>query len=409
MIDTSAPPVPEKVPALNRLDQSISRLFADLLGPEVPWNRTTYIAFSALVVIWAALMYLTWASWGNVTVDSGHEMYVPAVLSEGKMLYRDVWFMYGPVAPYLNSILFRIFGLRLEVLYWAGSLSALGSAAFLFLTGMRLGSWVIGWAAGAVVLIQAFAPWLFCFPLPYSFAPVYGCLTACLFLWLVVRASTSKRQVWVFGAGTAAAAALLLKLEYGVSCYVALLLLILARSYRRQSWKPILKDLLAVLPGVLVCTAVIGWMVSIAGVSFITQENYLSWPTSYFMKTYGKAWLEFTGLIISAAAFGQALVRTAVLAAVGLAFYGILRRTRANRSAVFLSAEVCIIALSFLVPFLPWQAEVVFRWLVFPQDMVLLVSLAAALAWWYFYRSLDRNATQSRYCSHFPLSSHSGS
>jgi hypothetical protein len=392
MIDTSAPPVPEKVPALYRLNRSVSRFFAEMLEPEVPWNRTTYTTFIALVVIWAALMYLTWASWGDLTVDSGHEMYVPAVLSEGKMLYRDVWYMHGPLAPYLNSMLFRIFGVRLEVLYWAGSLSALGSAAFLFLAGMRLGSWVIGWAAGAVVLIQAFEPWLFCFPLPYSFASVYGCLTACLFLWLVVRASTSKRQVWVFGAGTAAAAALLLKLEYGVSCYVALLLLILARSYRRQSWKPIPKDLLAVLPGVLVCVAVVGWMVSIAGVGFITQENYVSWPTTYFMKTYGKAWLELNGFIVSAAAFGQALVRTTVLAGVVLAFYGILRRTRSNWSSVFLAAEVCIIALAFLVPHLPWQAQAVFHWVFFPQDMVLIVSVTAIFAWWYFYRSLDRNA-----------------
>ena len=71
-------------------------------------------------------------------------MYVPVALSEGKMLYRDVSYVYTPAAPYLNSFLFRLFGVHLNVLYWAGSLSALGSAIFLYLTGMRLGSWVIG-------------------------------------------------------------------------------------------------------------------------------------------------------------------------------------------------------------------------------------------------------------------------
>ena len=55
-----------------------------------------------------------------------------------KMLYRDVWFLYGPAAPYFNSYLFRIFGLRLEVLYWAGSLSALACAVLLFLSGKQL-------------------------------------------------------------------------------------------------------------------------------------------------------------------------------------------------------------------------------------------------------------------------------
>ena len=54
------------------------------------------------------------------------------LLAEGKTLYRDVWFMYGPASPYFNSYLFRVFGIHLNVLYWAGSLGALGSAIFLY-------------------------------------------------------------------------------------------------------------------------------------------------------------------------------------------------------------------------------------------------------------------------------------
>ena len=297
-------------------------------------------------------------------------MYVPTVLSEGKMLYRDIWFPYGPVAPYLNSLLFRLFGVHLNVLYLAGSLSALGCAAFLFLTGMRLGSWVIGWAAGAVVLVQSFASWLFCFTLPYSYCAVYGCLTACAFVWFVVRACSSTRQVWVFASGITAAVAFLLKPEYGTASYITLILLIGARGFQRRSWRSILRDLLTILPGVLLCAAVIGWMVSIGGVYFIIQENLAGWPTAYFMQTYGKAWLEFTGFIMTPTAFGQALVRTAVLAAVGV---GVLRystpRAWQSDASVFLAAEVCIIMLAFLMPHLPWPAEAVFRWLFFPQDM----------------------------------------
>src|SRR6478736_7200713 len=96
------------------------------------WNRTTYIALLMLIVLWAVKVYTTWAAWGNLTIDSGHELYIPALLAEGKQLYRDVWFMYGPAAPYFTSYLFRLFGVHLNVLYWAGSLSALGSAIFLF-------------------------------------------------------------------------------------------------------------------------------------------------------------------------------------------------------------------------------------------------------------------------------------
>ncbi len=135
------------------------------------WNLTTVGGLSTLILIWAALLHATWATWGSLTVDSGHEMYIPTVLAEGKMLYRDVWFMYGPLAPYFNSFLFRVFGAHLNVLYWAGSISALGSAVFLYLTGMRLSSWLAGFSAGTVLLLEAFHPTFFCFPLPYSLAP----------------------------------------------------------------------------------------------------------------------------------------------------------------------------------------------------------------------------------------------
>jgi len=234
-----------------------------------------------LVVLWAVKVYTTWAAWGDLTIDSGHEMYVPWMLAEGKMLYRDVWFLYTPGAPYINSCLFRLFGMHLNVLYWAGSLSALGSAIFLYLIGMRLSSWLVGWTAGAVILLEAFQPSLFCFPLPYAFAAVYGCLVGCLFLWLVINASTSTGWPWMLAAGVAAAVALLIKLEFGIACYGTLALLIATRSFLQRSWSLLTKDFIAILPGIAICALVIRWMVSIAGVEFITQENFMSWPTSY--------------------------------------------------------------------------------------------------------------------------------
>ena len=54
-----------------------------------PWNFSTILALLLLGVLWAVKLYTTWGAWGSLTVDSGHEMYVPAMLAEGKQLYRD--------------------------------------------------------------------------------------------------------------------------------------------------------------------------------------------------------------------------------------------------------------------------------------------------------------------------------
>src|ERR1700722_12833342 len=188
--DAKAPILRELPPdTVPNLDETVSS--NKFVAPEAPWNYTTCGALFMLVLLWAVKLFTTWGAWGNLTIDSGHEMYVPLMLAQGKVLYRDVWFMYGPAAPYFNSILFRLFGSQLNVLYWAGSLSALGAAILLYLTGIQLSSWLAGWTAGAVLLMEAFQPSLFCFPLGYSFATVYACLVGCLFLWLAIHASTS--------------------------------------------------------------------------------------------------------------------------------------------------------------------------------------------------------------------------
>jgi hypothetical protein len=347
------PPAPHRFApktVLLPLYRHLSEVFAAMPRPNVVWNGVTFTALFVLIAIWATLMRATWARWGDLTVDSGHEMYVPALLAAGKMLYRDVWFMFGPAAPYFNSYLFRLFGVHLNVLYWAGSLAALASAIFLYLTGMSLGSWIIGWTTGTILLIEAFEPGLFCFPLPYSFAAVYGCLCACVFLWLMVKAILSGRWAWLLGAGTVAAVALLLKFEFGLACYGTILLLTIAQGLRQRLWKPIWAGVAAILPGILGCAVVGLWMVSIAGADFITHENFQSWPTTYFMKTYGKLWLAQTGFNLSPQAQLAAFGRVFLFAGVMIGPHLLLRRKPNERGLLFLILGLAAAILSFLSP-----------------------------------------------------------
>ena len=140
------------------------------------------------------------------------------------------------------------------------------------------------------------------------------------------------------------------------------------------------------------------WMMSLGGVEFITQENIMSWPTSFFMKTYGKFWLATTGLSLSAEAFIKGASRTAIFLG---AFQGVLlpltwRGT--NRRILFLRSVLFLGALSYLIVYLrsdeilryaplilTFQDAV--RYLFFPQDMVLYIALIAIFAWWNFWKN----------------------
>lgn len=355
------------------------------------WDPSTICALLGLALFWIVKVYSTWAAWGDLTIDSGHEMYVPALLAQGKLLYRDAWFMYGPVAPYFNSYLFRLFGTHLNVLYWAGSLSALGSAIFLYLSGKQLSSSLVGWTAGAVLLAEGFQPSLFCFPLPYSFAAVYGCLAGCLFLWLIVNASLTERVYWMPVLGLTAALALLLKPEFGVASYLTLTVLIGVRGFQQRSLKLIAKDILWILPGIALCSIVVLWMISIGGVEFITQENVVSWPTSYFMRTYGKMWLESNGFTLTFDAFLGAINRSIpILGIVVLGFCYVRLKGTSQKIAIF--RGIVILAFVALVTSL-WMGLLpafprgsILRAIFFPQDMVLYVSVASLIYWARFVR-----------------------
>jgi hypothetical protein len=363
------------------------------MRPRAPatWNPITLIGLASLILLWAWQLNVTWGAWGNLSIDSGHEMYIPALLAEGKTLYRDVYFMYGPASPYFNSYLFRAFGIHLNVLYWAGSLAALGSAIFLYLIGMRLSAWAAGWAAGAVQIAEAFHHSLFCFPLPYTFASVYGCLLGCIFLWTAIVTSQSTRWFWMFTSATLAAIAFLVKPEFGIAAYATLGLLIAVRGVQSRG-ATIARDVLAVLPGLAICALVVSWMVSIGGVDFMTQENIVAWPTSYFMQHFGRMWLERNGFTLDAHSIQGAAIRALLPAGILLVGYCLLKWNR-RRQAIY-----WILAAAMTAGLLVWYVQVqslsaldIVAALVFPTDMVLYVALATVIAWLGFLRQPAAN------------------
>src|SRR5437879_13439865 len=107
---------------------------------------------------------------------------------------------------------------------------------------MYLSSWLMGWTAGAVLLVEAFAPSLFCFPLPYSFSAVYGCTLGCIFLYVVIRASDSRGWGWIFWAGLLAGIGGLMKPGFGLACSVTLWSLLCGRCLQAQSSQPLATD-----------------------------------------------------------------------------------------------------------------------------------------------------------------------
>jgi len=324
-----------------------------------------------------------------VSIDCGRELYVSSQILHGKQLYRDVMYVYGPVAPYFNALLFWSFGVRLEVLYWAGSLSGLLSGLLLYATGKRLGLAIAGCGAGAVVIVQGFGPFIFSYPLAYSFAAVYGFALSVFFLWCIIHTRDSDWRGWLCFASLAAACVFLLKLEIGFACYTALGAGIAGRLMLRSDRGAFARDLLATLPGVLIASVTAAILVYAYGFVFLTQQNIMSWPSSYFMKTYGQLWLANSGLSFKPRLLAADIVKSAVLAGT-FASAGLFLKRRSGRRILLRIGWAALGVTGYLSFRQNWGwANRLLRFVGFPSFMPLFVALCAGIALAYFWKARD--------------------
>lgn len=117
-----------------------------------------HAALIANFVVFVAFASFTWERWGNLQIDCGREMYVPAAIRAGKMLHRDIWYQYGPLAPYWHSFLYSVFGERLLTLYFSGLAITLSFAITLFTIARRLLPEIAAFVVSFCFFVRAFQP-----------------------------------------------------------------------------------------------------------------------------------------------------------------------------------------------------------------------------------------------------------
>jgi dolichyl-phosphate-mannose-protein mannosyltransferase len=186
-------------------------------------GRGDAIWISTVALTFALGLAATWERWGGPLVDTGREMNQPLRLMSGERLYSDVRHIYGPLSPWLNAALFRIFSPSLSVLYANGIVSAALVLALVYWLARRV---MDPDAAGIATLT---VEWLCVFKpagnyiLPYSYNALHGTVlglaTLAFLTWMLQRGRASYGPFAV--AGLLASAALLAKTEIGIAAIAA--------------------------------------------------------------------------------------------------------------------------------------------------------------------------------------------
>ena len=89
-----------------------------LIGaPPAAGSRTwSALVFAIHAAVFAGLLVWSWRKWPDPIIDFGRELYVAWQITEGRVLYRDLATLFGPLSPYVNAFWFRMFGVSLTTL-----------------------------------------------------------------------------------------------------------------------------------------------------------------------------------------------------------------------------------------------------------------------------------------------------
>jgi hypothetical protein len=257
--------------------------------------RSDRLARAALLVLVGLLAWHTWARWGDLQIDCGREVYVPIAILHGKVLYRDLYYPFGPLAPYLQALLLLIFGVHLNVLYAFGvGLAAIG-ALLLFAIVVRLMPVLGAFIVSYTYLIRGFGPFIFNLCLPYSYATELGSQLGFACVYFLVRDALDESGRNLLWAGAAAGLALTAKQEFGIASYIVIAAAMAWRLIRMRNFSVVAIHSLALLPGMIIAAATYGWFMWRFSPSFILAENFQFGPGAYFMRAYGAVWLSKVG------------------------------------------------------------------------------------------------------------------
>lgn len=221
------------------------------MAPRINKRDLPWVVLIAVSFIFG--LAVSWQRWGNPLVDCGREMNQPLRLADGQMLYSDVRHIYGPLSPYVNALLYRIFGPSLGVLQADGIFTALMILALVYWLSRQL----MGRAPSLAATLSV--TWLCAFKqagnyvLPYSYSALHGCAlglaSLALLVWFVrtpdeqesLGASSAKTRrigsrLVLVSAGVMAALATLAKTEMGfaaIAAGIAAIALVSIRQPRR--------------------------------------------------------------------------------------------------------------------------------------------------------------------------------
>ncbi len=130
---------------------------------------------SGLILITILLFIITYAKSDSFIIDIGREAVLPWQMLEGKVLFKDLFNVYGAVSYQINALAFMIFGTKLSTLYFLGLFSSILIVSSMFYITKYFTNNAIAFFLALLMLPTCvFGKVLHNFSFPYAYAAVYA-------------------------------------------------------------------------------------------------------------------------------------------------------------------------------------------------------------------------------------------
>jgi len=244
----------------------------------------TITAVCFLFAIAVAMLILSWNKWADPLTDYSRELYIPWQLSQGKILYRDLFLQFGPFSKYLNGGLFFVFGAYAHVLIYFQILLVFLFCSLIFTFFKKTSDLLTATATAACFLfLFAFSQYYlqgnFNFVCPYSAELVHGLIWAILGIMLSCFATKLPYVKRSFLVGIMGGLVFLCKAEVFLAFFGAQLILLALSMGQRPFWKPFLSFIGGVFSALCIATLWLG-----ASIGLLEGAHAIIMPYRYIVE-----------------------------------------------------------------------------------------------------------------------------
>lgn len=173
-----------------------------------------------LIILWVlciTALYIYQGHYTDIMLDFGREVFYPQRILEGKVLYKDLFAIYGPFAYLLNALLYKFFGTNLSTLYAAGILSSLLFVSGIYLIAEKFMSKFLSFSIGIFTIAAGVSTGiLFNFSFPYSWAMLYGIIAFVYSILFLIKYKTDNKNLFLYISSLLCGVCIACKYEFAV-------------------------------------------------------------------------------------------------------------------------------------------------------------------------------------------------